>query len=177
MLLENDVLIVGAGLAGLAAAYPLGDLDTLVGERADRIGGRILTRTQEGTAYDLGALTAYHEEMAPFDLGALKPLQELAPLGLSDHGVLRLGETVVETIAQAGFDVAGFGAGTVTLDALPPRARQLVSAFFNLIHPGKIDAYVRERQRDALVRHPTPHHRPRSCSARTCSTSPTMVAG
>src|SRR3989441_13037806 len=37
----RDVVIVGAGVAGLAAAWSLRDLDVLVLEQSDRIGGRI----------------------------------------------------------------------------------------------------------------------------------------
>src|SRR5207253_813487 len=38
---EKDVVVVGAGIAGLTAAWQLRDLDTLVLETDDRVGGRI----------------------------------------------------------------------------------------------------------------------------------------
>ena len=37
----KDVVVVGAGIAGLTAAWQLRDLDTLVLEADDRVGGRI----------------------------------------------------------------------------------------------------------------------------------------
>jgi predicted NAD/FAD-dependent oxidoreductase len=162
MVIKCDVVIVGAGLAGLAAAYLLKDSHVVVLERAGRIGGRILTRTQHGIAYDLGALFAYHEEMAPFDLGPLAPIEEQGPIGFSDNGVLKLGDTVIEAMAQAlpAEDLVRLQDGSLT--DLSPRMRQVVGAFFKVIHPGPIEAYAPERQRDALIRFATPHHRGRN---------------
>jgi monoamine oxidase len=55
---DVDVLVVGAGIAGLAAARALQDEDyeVIVLEARDRIGGRIWTnRTLDGIALDMGA--------------------------------------------------------------------------------------------------------------------------
>jgi monoamine oxidase len=52
-----DVLIIGAGMAGLTAARVLAEAGqrVLVVEAQDRIGGRILTRHYEGQTIELGA--------------------------------------------------------------------------------------------------------------------------
>ena len=54
-----DVLIVGAGIAGLAAAHALGKagLDALVAERADFVGGRMSSENVGGFVLDRGAYT------------------------------------------------------------------------------------------------------------------------
>ena len=54
---RSDVIVIGAGMAGLAAAARLRSdgADVIVLEARDRIGGRVHTIEQEGTALDLGA--------------------------------------------------------------------------------------------------------------------------
>jgi monoamine oxidase len=72
----TDVVVVGAGLAGLAAARRLVDAgaEVVVLEARDRVGGRTLTTTVEGAAFDLGAQwlgptqTRMHELAHRFDL-------------------------------------------------------------------------------------------------------------
>ncbi|NHN47163.1 FAD-dependent oxidoreductase [Halostella sp. JP-L12] len=53
----QSIAIVGAGVAGLGAAYALRDRDATVTlfERADRVGGRSATRRTDGYTYDTGA--------------------------------------------------------------------------------------------------------------------------
>ncbi len=55
--MTDDVVVIGAGMAGLTAARALGEagLRVLVVEARDRIGGRILTQHRDGEAIDLGA--------------------------------------------------------------------------------------------------------------------------
>jgi protoporphyrinogen oxidase len=50
-----DVVILGAGLAGLTAAYHLRDRDVVVLESADRVGGRTLSGDHGAYWYNLGA--------------------------------------------------------------------------------------------------------------------------
>src|SRR4051812_44688975 len=71
-----DVVIVGAGLAGLSAARILTDAgrEVLVLEASDGVGGRVRTDTVDGFRLDRGfqvALTAYPELQRQFDLDAL----------------------------------------------------------------------------------------------------------
>jgi monoamine oxidase len=57
MKVENDVLVIGAGMAGLTAARALAEagMKVLVVEAQERIGGRILTRHVGDEAIELGA--------------------------------------------------------------------------------------------------------------------------
>src|SRR4051794_25022037 len=73
---RTDIVVVGAGLAGLSAARTLTDAgrDVLVLEASDRVGGRVRTDVVDGFRLDRGfqvALTAYPELTRQFDLAAL----------------------------------------------------------------------------------------------------------
>src|SRR5436309_14844356 len=52
---KADVVILGAGLAGLTAAYHLRDRDIVVIESRDRVGGRTLSGRHGAYWYNLGA--------------------------------------------------------------------------------------------------------------------------
>ena len=52
----TDVLVLGAGISGLSAAFRLHQqqVDLLVADRAERVGGVITTRAQEGFRWEEG---------------------------------------------------------------------------------------------------------------------------
>jgi oxygen-dependent protoporphyrinogen oxidase len=52
---DRDVVIIGAGMAGLVAARELRDLDPLVLEASDRVGGRLWSRQRGELAMSVGA--------------------------------------------------------------------------------------------------------------------------
>ena len=74
---KHDVIVIGAGLAGLTAAIYLRkrNLDVLVLEATERPGGRVKTDEKEGFLLDRGfqvLLTAYPEAKALLDYEALQ---------------------------------------------------------------------------------------------------------
>lgn len=77
---DVDVLIVGAGAAGIAAAHALRAVGrtAIVLESRDRIGGRAFTDTSLGPAYDAGAMFIHWSDRNPWveiarDLGVATP--------------------------------------------------------------------------------------------------------
>ena len=52
---QHDVIVIGAGIAGLSAAWDLRDRDVVVLERGDRVGGRIRSETRGEHWLNLGA--------------------------------------------------------------------------------------------------------------------------
>src|SRR4029079_5020838 len=80
---EPDVLIVGAGLAGLACARRLREvgISFQIFEASDGVGGRVRTDTLDGFRLDRGfqfLLTAYPEAQRMLDYAALD-LRTFAP--------------------------------------------------------------------------------------------------
>ena len=58
---NTEVVILGAGLAGMTAAYYLRDRDVVVLEARDRVGGRTLSGTHDGYWYNSGAQFVWDE--------------------------------------------------------------------------------------------------------------------
>lgn len=90
---KQDVIIIGAGLAGLTAAIHLRkkNLNVLVLEATDRVGGRVKTDHVEGFLLDRGfqvLLKGYAEAQSLLDYEALQ-LKPFLPgaLILNEHGI------------------------------------------------------------------------------------------
>jgi oxygen-dependent protoporphyrinogen oxidase len=163
-----DVVVIGGGIAGLAAAYALQDLDVVLLEKAERLGGRVWTREAAGIRYEAGALFGYPEAAAPPRFVGSPLFPVAAPLGFARDGRLFLGSTVREAIASYVADpavlrdvdaLADPRAAQAALARLRPAVRPILEAFFHVIHPGPMERYIAERLADALVPFDT---RPRS---------------
>jgi phytoene dehydrogenase-like protein len=117
---QSDVVIVGAGLAGLRAAVRLHRLgfDVLVLEASDRIGGRVATDRQAGFTLDRGFQLynpAYPAGRAVFDHNALA-------LGQFDRGVeilTRGGRRARLELSLTGAPQAGVAALRGTVGSVP----------------------------------------------------------
>lgn len=156
---RERVVVVGAGLAGLAAAYELRDHRPLILERELRPGGRVLSLKNPFATLDLGACFAVGPHVFPEPKDATIPatrLRERGPIWLVCGGRLISGGTPSDCLDQlecseeARAALGSFVDGRLNADALPEPQRRLVDAFFKQIHPADVRQYVPERQRDAL---------------------------
>ena len=131
-----DVVVVGAGVAGLTTARSLKSRRVLLVEESARVGGRVLTLERPWGAIDLGACFAFRPTLLP--TGAPPPgelADERGPVGALVRD-------------QLVFDATSRG----LLDEIEPTERASVeTALFHQIHPGIREEYSAERQGDALV--------------------------
>ena len=137
---RDDIIIVGAGLAGLACARELvrAGRRVTVFEQADRVGGRVATDTVDGFRVDRGFQVyndAYPEGRRQLDLAALG-LGAFEPGALIASGgrLARVGDPWRRPLAAVG----GLLAGTVGLgDAL--RTARLRGDVLRAFRAGRLD--------------------------------------
>jgi protoporphyrinogen oxidase len=147
--MNAGIAVVGGGLAGLATAYHLRDLSPIVLESTDRCGGRVLSATDRGVTYDLGAAIGYQPDWLPFGVAESTLIEEEGPIGLFVGGQLIQGMSPRDCIARA-LD------GRIEGPEFDTQA--LARAFFRVIHPGEPEDYSRVvRQRDSLHRFSAVH--------------------
>lgn len=117
-LFDADVLVVGAGVAGLAAARALraAGRSTIVVEARDRIGGRVLTVRDTGALYEAGAMYIHWAEHNPL----AKLAQDAGLATVSDRlsgARIRSFDRGVETpLAARAARMAAFGRLNALLD-------------------------------------------------------------
>ncbi|WP_433369614.1 protoporphyrinogen/coproporphyrinogen oxidase [Streptosporangium sp. CA-115845] len=116
-----DVAVVGAGPAGLAAAYALAEAgcSVRVFEAADAVGGRMRTLRAHGCLIDTGA------EMLPSAAGYPATWRLIAALGLDadPEAVPRVRDALAVWRGGRSRPHAGRPLGLLTGAGLPPRAR------------------------------------------------------
>ena len=105
---DTDVVVVGAGLAGLVAALDLtaAGLDVVVLDRADRVGGRVVTDRVDGYVLDRGFQvlnTSYPQVRKRLDLDAMGA-RRLTPGALVRHDgrLRRIGNPLRQPASLAG---------------------------------------------------------------------------
>jgi monoamine oxidase len=153
----KEVVIIGAGLAGLQAAYMLRDRETLVLEREQSAGGRVLTRFWQGIPYDLGAVFAFEPVLLPAGEVCPALIEERGMVGAHVAGKIWMGANVASCLGEIDFrneelaEITAFvTSGAEDLAALSPGAYRLLNAFFQLIHPGEMSEYLPQRRLDAF---------------------------
>lgn len=145
---DVDVVVVGAGIAGLAAAAALADAGrrTVVIEATDRVGGRVRTDRTLGVAFDLGASWIHGTEGNPVttlasQAGAATRELDFEDLAAYDEGGRRWSpaevraaerrfEELLETVAETGRSAESFA--TVLREVDPAAASdRLVGCFLS----------------------------------------------
>ncbi|MER6916136.1 FAD-dependent oxidoreductase [Streptomyces sp. NPDC000594] len=155
-----DVIVVGAGLAGLRAAHDLaagpggragdmdsgmgGGLDVLVLERDGRAGGRVRTEHHGGFVLDLGAVLPYRAGDAPPGSvpGPVLPGPSRLALVIGDR--VHIGADPEDCLRACG---------------LPEPPPAVLEALFQRIHVGPPAAYLPGRVRDAFAPYSTAYRR------------------
>ncbi len=152
----KDVIIVGAGLAGLYAAYALRDKDIFVLELKTNAGGRVLTREKMGVSYEIGAVFAIEPTSLPAGIAPPPLIEEYGMIGVFSKGRTWFGKSVVDCLEKIDFrnleieEITAFVGGAIDIFDLSPPSYELLNAFFQLIHPGEIGEYIPQRRLDAF---------------------------
>ncbi len=111
---EPDVLVIGAGAAGIAAARAVqaAGHSVLVLEARDRVGGRAVTDHRLGLPFDLGAAWLHNAEDNP-----LVPLARELGLDLADSDALRQERTLVGDRPASTAELAAYDAAWAAFQA------------------------------------------------------------
>jgi hypothetical protein len=154
-----DLVIVGAGLAGLALANSLPDRQILLLEADPCAGGRVKSCRLDGVDIDLGAVFSFVSDSHIL----YNPPTSQRPLGLFDDTRYYLGSHPIEVICKANENDVNIGRilesfsnpsisllnGQIRLEnpqygnfrSLPRKLLAQVDAFHRIIHPQSIDYY------------------------------------
>lgn len=156
---EVDVVIIGAGPAGLACASELPGLKVLVLERASGYGGRIQTIDLAAQRVDMGACFAVDPGVVPRGL-AVHPgrrVPERSVTAVCDSGGIHFGATPLDCLTACAIDsetwrqIDHFARSDSDAGALRgSRAYQLLNAQLHQVHPGELAEYDIGHQRDGL---------------------------
>lgn len=153
----KEVIVVGAGLAGLYAAYALRDKDIIVLELKTNAGGRVLTREKMGVSYEIGAVFAIEPTSLPAGIAPPPLIEEYGMIGVCSKGRTWFGKSVVDCLEKIDFrnleieEITAFvNGGAIDISGLSPSSYELLNAFFQLIHPGEIGEYIPQRRLDAF---------------------------
>ncbi len=100
-----DIVIVGAGMAGLSAAYQVKQIDKnlkmIILEKDNRVGGRIFNRKFNELNYSIGASMGYQKVMMPTELkDKYRFVSQDAPKGVYFNDKLSLKNTSEEAFNE-----------------------------------------------------------------------------
>ena len=154
----RDVIVIGGGMAGLAAAHALSAYDVQVLESEARPGGRVLTVAARGGTLDLGACIAFHPRLLPEGVAPSSSYhRERGPLGVQLGARRGYADSAWAAVSEVGLPepwlraLAGLRTGERELGDVPEPAAAVARALFQQIHPGEMGAYSRLRQGDAWL--------------------------
>ena len=163
---QFDVVVVGAGLAGLSTTHELGlrGQRVLVIESESQAGGKIITRRRKSAVYECGALFAFNPKWIPFSVETGRLIPEDHPIGLFLDGRVIAGDSVPACLQAIGISTrqtyllsSFLGSESPQKAVIGEEIYTVLEAFFRVIHPGDLVDYVPARRGDSLVRHSMSH--------------------
>lgn len=151
------VVIVGGGVAGLAAAHALRGHHPILLEAAERLGGRVCTRRWGKRPYEAGAFSAIPDSVIPNGVTLGEARLDPRPIGILWRGELTIGETPLAClrphVLPADYRWLQRNAAAQRVPyTVPPRLAPALEAFHHVIHAGPYGEYSPERRADALRR-------------------------
>ncbi len=162
---EYDVVIVGAGASGLAAAYNLNDKKVLILEKQNRIGGRVNTQKFQDIVYELGAYSAYPESSVPFEYKPSRLITGLDSLNIYLNQKVYKCMVPLECMYKVGFSVSEINnlqeydsKNGIDFSEFSSWKVEVMNSFFNIVQSGDIRQYNPKRQRDAFKTWTTDHY-------------------
>lgn len=163
---QYDVIIVGGGIAGLAAAEQLNDQKVLLLEKESRLGGRVQSRKFESVYYELGAYSAYPKSMLEFEFEPSTLIPGSDSIGMLLNGKVMFCAAPLECMYKAGFSVPEIEKlknydekNGINFSGMPEWKVKVINSFFNIVQSGDIRQYNPKRQLDAFKTWTTDHYR------------------
>lgn len=152
---EFEVVVVGAGVAGLSAAAHLEDQNVLILEKEPRIGGRVFTGHGGGPVFELGASHSWSDGNDFGDISEDSDVVRIeGPMGLYFRGSIVWCERPIECVRALPVEPEIISqvescqpGGQGTPEVLHPEALEILNALYMAEHPDDI------RTADMKVRH------------------------
>lgn len=156
-----DIIIVGAGLAGLSAAYSAGCAGynkVLMLEAEEHIGGKVYTCSKRGVLYERGAIFAFDPEKIPFKTEAGSLINEAKPIGIKQGNRLVFKKNPRQCINEICPGLREQFCLNYFFQCERPNPKHIgddtfaaLNAFFRVVHPGNLEDYVPARRADSLT--------------------------
>ncbi len=153
-----DTVVVGGGISGIKTAYELREKKIILLEKEERLGGRIWTKNINGTNYEIGALFGYTSSLLPENFNSEELIETNDKIGCYTKNHLYLEDNMFNAIKasmpQADQNIFKNLSEKNQVSEILPKltndSQAIIRTAFNIIHPGKMNEYVKARMNDAF---------------------------
>lgn len=145
---HHKIIIIGAGAAGIAAAYELKEYKPLVLEKNDRIGGRIYTTYYKDAPVELGAIIPIEPGLMPKEIPLPSFTNQRYPMGIYYENKLVLCQSFFECLSKTKIPtktqnkLIQIADRSRTIQVLDKKEMELFRFLFRAIFPGDPQNYV-----------------------------------